>query len=84
MKNITVTVDDALYQRARIKAAERGTTVSAMVREFLEGMVEERARFERMKEAQNALIQRIRAEHLGFSAAERLTRDELHRRDALR
>ena len=35
MKNITVSVDDETYRRARIKAAERDTSVSALVRGFL-------------------------------------------------
>ena len=35
MKNITVSVDDESYRRARIVAARRGTSVSALVREFL-------------------------------------------------
>jgi plasmid stability protein len=35
MKNITVNVDDETYRKARIHAAAAGTSVSAMVREFL-------------------------------------------------
>lgn len=41
MKNITVKIDDATYHRARVRAAEAGTSVSAMVREFLSGQVED-------------------------------------------
>jgi len=41
MKNITVKIDDETYQNARIRAAERGTSVSAMVREFLQALPEE-------------------------------------------
>lgn len=36
MKNITVKIDEATYKRARTYAAESGTSVSALVREFLE------------------------------------------------
>jgi hypothetical protein len=32
MRNITVAIDDETYRRARIWAAERGTSVSAMVK----------------------------------------------------
>ena len=32
VKNITVTVDDETYRRARMKAAERDTSVSALVK----------------------------------------------------
>jgi hypothetical protein len=31
-KNITVTLDDETYRRARVKAAEQDTSVSALVR----------------------------------------------------
>lgn len=41
MKNITVTVDDELYRRARVRAAENGTSVSAVVREQLQTYVAE-------------------------------------------
>lgn len=84
MKNITVSVDDELYHRARVKAAQRRTTVSALVRGFLERMAEEESDFDLLQRQQNELIARIRAEHPGFSAAERPTRDELHERHALR
>ena len=35
MKNITLKIDDDTYRKARIRAAHEGTSVSAMVREFL-------------------------------------------------
>jgi plasmid stability protein len=35
MKNITVTVDDETYRRARVRAAEQGTSVSRVVKEEL-------------------------------------------------
>lgn len=38
MKNITVSVDDALYHEARVVAAQRRKSVSALVREFLAGL----------------------------------------------
>lgn len=36
MKNITLKIDDEVYLKARLKAAREGTSVSAMVREFLD------------------------------------------------
>ncbi len=36
MKNITVSVDDEIYHRARIRAAEKRTSVSALVRRALQ------------------------------------------------
>ena len=38
MKNITLKVDDATYREARIRAAKEGTSVSAMVRDFLNNL----------------------------------------------
>ncbi|MGA2832679.1 MAG: hypothetical protein ABSE55_06365 [Terracidiphilus sp.] len=40
MKNITVTVPDEIYLLARVYAARQGTSVSALVRRFLESMRE--------------------------------------------
>lgn len=36
MANLTVTVDEQVLKRARIKALERGTSVNAVVGEYLE------------------------------------------------
>ena len=76
MKNITVSVDDATYRRARIAAAERDTSVSALVRRFLSELPEKGSEFERLER----LEKDIRARITGFSAADRLSRDEIHRR----
>ncbi len=40
MKNITVTVPDEIYLLARVHAARNGTSVSALVRKFLESLDE--------------------------------------------
>src|SRR5688500_6096640 len=40
MKNITVTVDDEVHRRARVRAAELGTSVAALVKRYLEDLVE--------------------------------------------
>jgi Family of unknown function (DUF6364) len=63
MTNLTLTVDENLLRQARIIALQRGTSVNAMVREFLAQQVatvapsEDRvARFKRlMKAAQGSL-----------------------------
>jgi plasmid stability protein len=38
MKNITVSVDDDLYHAARVEAARRRKSLSALVREFMTGL----------------------------------------------
>jgi plasmid stability protein len=76
MKNITVSVPDDVYRFARIRAAERGSSVSAIVTEYLRSLSGGGAEFAR-REAQQRRIQRqIRR----FSAGDRLLRDEIHDR----
>ena len=40
MRNITVCIPDEIYRQARICAAHRGLSVSALVRRFLESLLE--------------------------------------------
>ena len=80
VKNITVSVPDAVYRRARIRAATRDTSVSALVREFLAGLGNDEPEFERRRRLQAEVLASIRR----FRAGGRLSRDEAHDRDALR
>ncbi len=41
MSNLTVSVDDEIIKRARVRAIQQGTSVSAKIREFLEHYVNE-------------------------------------------
>ncbi len=41
MSNLTISVDDQLIKRARVRAIEQGTSLSAKVREFLQNYVDE-------------------------------------------
>lgn len=85
MKNITISVDDDLYRRARIKAAEQDTSVSALVKGFLATLVAGAPASARdWKGEQEALLDAIRQRHPGFNSADNLSRDALHDRDALR
>jgi plasmid stability protein len=77
MKNITVTVDDITYRRARVRAAELDTSVSAEVKHFLQKFAQNETEFERLLK----LEQKVRAEILGFDGSDRLSRDELHDRN---
>jgi len=76
MKNITVSVDDDVYRLARIKAAERDTSVSALVKDFLSGLAADEGDFERLAREEQELRARIK----DFSAGNRLSRDELYER----
>ncbi|HWI85169.1 MAG TPA: hypothetical protein VNT42_02435 [Sphingomonas sp.] len=41
MKNVTVTLDDEVHRQARIRAAELGTSLSALVKDYLVRLVEQ-------------------------------------------
>ena len=41
MSNLTISVDDEIIKRARVRAIQQGTSVSAKVREFLEHYINE-------------------------------------------
>lgn len=78
MKNITVSLDDETYRRARMIAAQRNTSVSALVRRFLLELGSGETETERLKREERALRERITT----FRASDRLSRDALHRRGA--
>jgi Family of unknown function (DUF6364) len=40
MKNVTITLDDETHRNARIRAAEMGTSLSALVKDYLQSLVE--------------------------------------------
>ncbi|AUB80485.1 hypothetical protein [Candidatus Thiodictyon syntrophicum] len=76
MKNITLSVDEETYQRARIAAAERNTTVSALVGDCLRTFAHPGEGEPNPAAALFAALDRAQ----GFSAGERMTREETHER----
>ena len=87
MKNITVSIDDDLHRRARIKAAERGTSISALFRDFLIRLTvggSAEAEFQQLAREEQELRAELGAWRLGLKAEYNLTRDELYERHALR
>ena len=78
MKNITVSLDDETYRRARIRAAELDTSVSALVRRYLIDLAGSESEFERLEKLELELRGRIKA----FRANDRLPRDAIHARKA--
>jgi hypothetical protein len=76
VKNITLSIPDAVYRAARIRAAERGSSVSALVAEYLRSLSEREAEFARLESQQRRIQEQIDR----FSARDRLDREELHRR----
>jgi plasmid stability protein len=65
-RNITLTLDDDLIQRARVLAARRNRSVSALLREELTRLVVEDEAYETAKRA--ALERLERGSHLGGGA----------------
>ena len=87
MKNITVSIDDETYRLARVRAAEEGTSVSALVRDYLAEFCQGESReerFQRHLKIQDEVLSAYFARSGGLRMDENLSRDELHDRDALR
>jgi len=78
MKNITVSLDDETYRRARMVAAQRDTSVSALVKGFLLEIASGETEFERLRRLEQEARERI----VNFDGSDRLTRDQVHERDA--
>lgn len=74
--NITVSVPDDVYRAARVRAAERGDSVSALVAGYLRSLTERDTEFARLEAQQRSVQETIDR----FSAGDRLTREELHER----
>jgi hypothetical protein len=79
VKNITVSVPDDVYRQARITAAERGSSVSALVSQFLRSLDANGGQdeFQRRARQEQEIVAGIDPR---FSAADNLPRDELYDR----
>ena len=82
MKNITVTVDDETYRLARITAAERGTSVTAIVREHLRNLAQ--GSTSPRRRTLREIVAAIHARGGGIDPAENLSREDLYDRHAIR
>lgn len=81
-RNITLSLPVALIKKAKVFAAQRDTSVSALVRESLEKAVSNGAREETYEEAMAGLVASMRKGYdLGFDGKIPWTRDELHERE---
>jgi plasmid stability protein len=76
MKNITLAVPDDVYRAARIRAAEEGRSVSALVADYLRSLSGRGVEFVRLEDKQR----RIQGEITRFRAIDRLPRDQVHDR----
>jgi hypothetical protein len=76
VKNLTLSVPDDVYRAAKVRAAEGGSSISAMVTGYLRSLADQDAEFTRLEQQQNAVL----AEVGSFRARDRLTRDDVHGR----
>jgi plasmid stability protein len=78
MTNLTITTDEEVLRRARIRALEQGTSVNAVLREFLESYAGTRAG---QREAIREFLEIARESNAGSGSRGRTwTRDELYDR----
>lgn len=80
MKNITLSVDDETYRLARIKAAEQDTTVSALVRNYLNALSRRGALVPDQTTALFDTLDRAGS----YQASSRMSREESHARGRVR
>jgi plasmid stability protein len=77
--NLTLQLDADVIRRARIVAAKRGTSVSALAATQLTALVDEDERVELARERAQAILRKASAR-----GGRTWTRDELHDREGLR
>jgi hypothetical protein len=76
MKSITVSIPGDVYRAAELRAVEDGSSVSALVSDYLHSFIESRAEFSRLETQQRQILDEVDR----FRAADRMDREELHRR----
>jgi hypothetical protein len=76
MANLTISVEDDLLKRARVRAAVEGTSVNAVLRAYLEEWTTRRQVY---RDAGDSFL-RIVGEGRAGSGGRRWTRDELYDR----
>lgn len=88
-KNITISIDEETHRRARIRAAQLDTSVSALVRDYLRSLTDpgletqkqETASQRRMRKLLEAR-EEIRRNSPNFRVADNIPREELYDRHA--
>jgi hypothetical protein len=77
MKNITLAIEDEVLDKVRIIAAEKKTTVNALVREFLANLA---SRDERLAEARKQLLRLMDTSKGRMALDWKFDREETHER----
>ena len=79
-QNITLSLSKETLQKARVLAAQRGTSISGLLTQQLEEVVEKNDAYEQAKVRALAMLR----SGFGFHGIEHMTREEMHDRKALR
>ena len=77
MKNITLAIEDEVLDKVRIVAAEKKTTVNALVREFLADLA---SRDERLAAARKQLLRLMDTSEGRMAPDWKFDREETHER----
>lgn len=78
MANLTITVDDEALKKARLRALEQGTSVNALLRDYLESYAGVHAR---QRQAAKAIVELARRSQ-ARRGQDSWTRDSLHERQS--
>lgn len=91
MKTISVSVDDETHRRLHSMAADRGTSVSAMVRNHMlrlldpaSGATPSETKSEKHRKELMELAEEFQRKGIGISMSENQTREEMYQRGASR
>ena len=76
MANLTITIDDEILRRARVRALEQDTSVNSLLRDYLEAFASTDAAWQRATDE----ILRISTQAKSGRGGRRWTRGELHER----
>jgi hypothetical protein len=76
MANLTITVDDEILRRARMRAIEQDTSVNGILRDYLEAYAAVGQTWEQAAD----VILRLSGQSRSGRGEARWTRDELHER----
>jgi len=76
MRNITLSIDDQVLAAVRLHAAERNSTVNALVREYLTNIAEQQDRARHAR----ARLRQLSRQSQGRLGKKTWTREDLHDR----
>ncbi|MBA2352003.1 MAG: hypothetical protein H0V78_09535 [Burkholderiales bacterium] len=80
MKNVTVSIPEEIYRRARVKAAADNTSVSKVVSQFLENYGAEEERIAAARAQMETLFRKVKR----FGVGKKIPRQEIHVRRRVR